>query len=258
MNRSFSRGFVHTTQAQVTEKMKIGVLALGSGAGGTFVALALAEELSQGEHSVSFLELTKGREGNSLVYHILDIERRFGMNRYRPIYGEVENDRYIRGIKNLDSNINWALMTPEENLRKLALSDLQESRLINNLSGDILICDLGHEYNPTRLAEMDLIIGILDPLPSKLIGYRGIYQKLLQDNRPIIWLINKDNPGVNRKFFAEYIKVKEAAKIPLIKPEYLYQAEYNCRLPYEEREVKQILAPILKEVVDSHILITLG
>ncbi|MEG0663304.1 MAG: hypothetical protein RR472_08495, partial [Anaerovoracaceae bacterium] len=100
MNRSFSRGFVHTTQAQVTEKMKIGVLALGSGAGGTFVALALAEELSQGEHSVSFLELTKGREGNSLVYHILDIERRFGMNRYRPIYGEVDNDRYIRGIKN--------------------------------------------------------------------------------------------------------------------------------------------------------------
>ncbi len=193
---------------------------------------------------------------DSLIYESIGGEKRFANREFAPFYSLVKKRKYIRGIKNMDAGINWALMTSYESKIGYALTALEEARLINNIYGDVIICDMGSELKNSRLDEMDKIICVVDPMPSRLIGCRAVYQKLKEEEhkgKEIIWIINKANGGINKKCFREYIKIKKPITIPLIRPEYFYTAEYNCRLPFEQREIKNKVRGQFEEIV-KHII----
>ena len=193
---------------------------------------------------------------DSLIYESIGAEKRFSNREFAPFYTLVKKRKYIRGIKNMDAGVNWALMTSYESKTGYALTALEEARLINNIYGDVIICDMGSEIKISRLDEMDKIICVVDPMPSRLIGSRTVYQKLKEEEhkgKEIIWIINKANGGINKKCFREYIKIKKPITIPLIRPEYFYTAEYNCRIPFEQREIKNKVRTQFEEIV-KHII----
>ena len=193
---------------------------------------------------------------DSLIYESIGAEKRFSNREFAPFYTLVKKRKYIRGIKNMDAGVNWALMTSYESKTGYALTALEEARLINNIYGDVIICDMGSEIKISRLDEMDKIICVVDPMPSRLIGSRTVYQKLKEEEhkgKEIIWIINKANGGINKKCFREYIKIKKPITIPLIRPEYFYTAEYNCRIPFEQREIKNKVRNQFEEIV-KHII----
>lgn len=70
--------------------------------------------------------------------------------------------------------------------------------------------------------------------------------------------MNKDNGGIQRKCFYDYMKIKGHERIPMLDPELFYKAEYNCRLPYEQNEIRHIMKPIMENIVNRYILITNG
>jgi len=260
LKRNFKREFEEEDVLQITEKIKIGVTSIGRGSGATFISTSLAKTLAgQKKKAVAFAELRRGSGRGFLTYDSLGMDRRFLSGDFLSFYSFVKERRYIRGCRNMDGGINWALMTPEENAEKLALSPLEEARLINNIYGDIVICDMGDDICRSRLDEMDIIICVVDPMPSKLIGSRRIYQKLKEEElkgRGLIWVVNKYNGGVNRKHFKDYVRIKDPVVIPLMRPEYFYSAEYNCRLPCEQKEIKEKIRRPMEEIAQKHILIT--
>ena len=365
MNRNFKREFEDDQVLQVNERLKVGVLGIGKGAGATFVATSVARLLGmQKEKAVAFVELRElinetaivsverptnsearirkqnmhariekqlreAKQGpydrdswdnkedreakefqqiqwgqdvpealearqtmeiqrareitelgeirersyngaavmrdslnvaplmrDSLIYESIGAEKRFSNREFAPFYTLVKKRKYIRGIKNMDAGVNWALMTSYESKTGYALTALEEARLINNIYGDVIICDMGSEIKISRLDEMDKIICVVDPMPSRLIGSRTVYQKLKEEEhkgKEIIWIINKANGGINKKCFREYIKIKKPITIPLIRPEYFYTAEYNCRIPFEQREIKNKVRTQFEEIV-KHII----
>jgi len=121
-------------------------------------------------------------------------------------------------------------------------------RLINNVYADIVVCNIGlcstREEMRSFVAEMDCIIFVIDPLPSKLIaGYdyfsemRKIEIEKKKDLKnkgsvpEFVFVINKMNGGVNRKEVFSYLKLRNYVEIPMIEAEILYEAEYRCKVP---------------------------
>ncbi|MGI6257342.1 MAG: hypothetical protein ACOYJU_04675 [Anaerovoracaceae bacterium] len=254
MKRIFAREGTYGDFPEIMEKTKIGVVSLGHGAGGTLFALALSQELGQRNKAAAYLELSGSGEGKPMVYQMLGMEKRFSRRGFMPVFSQIQNNRRINGRENIEAGINWAILHPHESMRELNLSPIQRIKLINNFSGDYIVCDLGCQYLQEIASEMDMIFAIVDPLPSKLIANREMYQKLVGSRQKIIWVLNKDNRGIHRRHFYDYMKIKGHETIPLMQGDILYKAEYNCRLPYEQKEIRETIKPVMEKIVNRHIL----
>lgn len=93
----------------------------------------------------------------------------------------------------------------------------------------------------SRLTEAELVVCVLDPLPSRL--HSGM-EKLscLRENRikagrkfspvlnlptPVIWVLNKDNSRVSHRELEDFLKIRFDFVIPLIDERIFYHAEYS-------------------------------
>ena len=68
----------------------------------------------------------------------------------------------------------------------------------------------------------------------------------------ILWVINKMNSGINLHCLRDYLKIRDTVILPLVPPEYIYTAEYNCRIPIDQREVRHAKNAGLDVVVTDH------
>jgi hypothetical protein len=59
------------------------------------------------------------------------------------------------------------------------------------------------------------------------------------------------NRGVNRRQTLDFLKIKKPCFIPMINPESIYTAEFNCKVPYAVREVKSILQSPFGELASA-------
>ncbi|MGI6722182.1 MAG: hypothetical protein ACOX4I_06495 [Anaerovoracaceae bacterium] len=256
MKRKYEREFRSDEVRQVREKTKIGVIGSGRGAGASFVATSLALKSAEiREQAVAFCELNDGVGGKSWIYDSVGMDKRFVHRNYISLHEMVRRGQYIRNIHNMDLMVNWALCTPGD--RGGRESGLHTARLINNIAGDIIVCDFGLLADQELLDDMDIIVAVVDPKPSRLIGARSLYQKIRReqaDGRKVIWVINKMNGGVGRKCFADYVRVRDALEIPLIKEVHFYAAEYNCRFPAEEREIRKASDKVFEDIVNKTVI----
>lgn len=70
----------------------------------------------------------------------------------------------------------------------------------------------------------------------------------------MVWIVNKMNDGINNKSFRDYMRIKDYISIPLIKPELFYTAEYNCRVFYEQKEIREKVQGKIKEIIEKHMV----
>lgn len=82
--------------------------------------------------------------------------------------------------------------------------------------------------DPEDIEVPDIIVSVIDPLPSLLIeGATGI-SELMRFNGDVVWLINRDNPGVNRHALKKYLGFIPDFSQDEIPRETIARAEYNC------------------------------
>jgi len=260
MNRQFKREYNEEDLQPVTERTKVGVFSIARSSGTTYFATSLAKYLAeQKKKPVTFIELGHCADDAPLLYDSIGIAHRFASRGFISFFKEVKHRTYIKPMRNLDGGINWVLRTPEDRTREGDLTPLEEIRLLNNVFGEWVICDLGSRLSQETMDEMDLLIGIIDPLPSKLLTSTQSYLTLRSEEfggRPLIWVINKYNSGINRKLLTRFLKLKDPITIPIINGEWFYVAEYHCRLPYEQDEIKNETIISIEELVKRHILFT--
>lgn len=260
MNRVFKREYIEEDLQRITETTKIGVFSFTKSAGSTFVATSLAQCLAeQKKKAVAFVELGKYSRNEPLLYDAIGMEQRFNSREFNSFFLEVKEHKYIKNLKNSDAGINWAVRTPKDREQDILLTPLEEARILNNICGDWIICDLGSRFNRESMEDMDVLIGVIDPLPSKLLATQASYLQMRAEEfggRRLIWVINKYNSGVNNKLLRRSLKLKNPITLPLIPEEWFYVAQYHCRLPFEQAEIKKIARSPIEELVKHHILFT--
>ncbi len=74
----------------------------------------------------------------------------------------------------------------------------------------------------------DILVAVMDPLPSKLMEGADRIREILGYAVPVVWLVNRDNPGVNRKAMKKYLRFIPQFFQSEVPREIITRAEYNC------------------------------
>ena len=255
MERLFIRETTEPEPLYIVQKQKIGVVGMSRGAGATLIATALAKVFScNDDRKVTFLEVCCNAFNKSpLVYDSIGIDRRFRAREFVRFYQEIKQGGSIRGKSNPDDRINWGLITPDDVKEEIRLTPIEAVRLINNIPGDLVICDVSECDNAEDyLIDMDCIVFVVDPMPSRMIaGYQFMREvkRLEHKGQKVIWLVNKYNPGINKRDMQDFLKLKEYYKVPFISENSFYSAEYNCKIPYDLADVRQAMKETLEIII---------
>lgn len=175
--------------------------------------------------------------------------------------------------RNLYANVNWAVRAPlgaapleavpfgNSALETSALSEtcseskrharfrtprpaasepcmLAATQGIGRIPGHYMIVD---NPRPESLWEADLVICVVDPLPSRIrseirqlealrdnqICFGKRFSPLLNLPPPVLWVLNKDNPQVKHRELERSLNIKFDFAVPLLSPEIFYKAEYS-------------------------------
>lgn len=232
------------------EKARIGIIGVSDGAGVSFVVLSLAKAICDCGLMPAVLELGKGS-----FYDAVGIDKRFAGREFFSYHKALKDGERIRNRHNLDEGINWVLRESGENDIRLSTNHMQ--RLINNVAGDIILCDFsGLRVQGTKevfaieiLKEMDAVIAVIDPMPSRLIPAYSQLLTIGRELKEVIYVINKNNRGINSNEMMRFLKVKRPVMMPLVPQEELYAAEYSCKIAYGNSAVQKILRNSLREIM---------
>ena len=182
-------------------KTVIGVKGIGPGAGATFVAMNLAFEMAQqsgASGGVAFVEERVSTTGGYSAEKMLEVD---------PHYRRIS----AKGKTNIYKNVNWVFGS--DNLRSTA--------------GRFIIAD-----DPESLEEPDLIVAVIDPLPSRIEAGLATYEELRKQQVPVIWIANKVNPQAGIREVERFLKMKFDYRVDMLAPEIFYKAEFACTQQY--------------------------
>jgi Flp pilus assembly CpaE family ATPase len=245
----------------VIEKQKIGVVGMSRGAGATLVATSLAKLLSyRDDRKVTLLEVCDNVcNKRSLLYDAIGFDKRFKTREFARLYSEIKQGGNVRGKTNPDDRINWGLITPEDIEDGIQLTPIEAVRLINNISGDLIICDISECANiEDYLIDMDVVVFVIDPMPSAMIrGYPFLKEVKRFEHRgkKVIWVVNKYNAGIHKRDMQNFLKLKECYKIPFIDAEHFYGAEYNCKIPYEMTGIRDGVREPIEKIIAKELVL---
>jgi len=249
LNRTFDNND-EIQRLKIFDKTKIGVIGIGSGVGVSFISECLGKLGTKNGFFPCVIEL-----GGGSIYDGIGIDKRFDAREYFQFFNSLISGESIRNRKNLSDGVNWISRSPEES--HILLSNNHIMKLINNAIGELIICDFSrinledgnYLLIQELLLDMDKIIVVIDPLPSKLL--RGA--KLLDHIRDVfdkpVYVINKYNDGINRNELMKFLKINRPIFIPALSLELIYEAEYTCNIPYNLDEINKNLKQPLEEIL---------
>lgn len=256
MERIFFRERQNQSQPVAAEQYRIGVTGLGQSTGTTFVATALAFYFRDQGRQVSFTECLNPAARGTLFFDQVAMDKRFSHRAFDDIYGRLAEDGPALRRQNKEAGIIWRLATPENCRERLTLTMVQRARLIGTGREEVCIFDVEADYSwDDYLADMDVVFVVADPLPSKLIGSRERYRRLKKLELAgcrIIWIVNKMNPGVDKKQVRNYLKSNHLLWMEMVNPGSIYEDEYRCRFHWENTEIQKKFLEIFTKVSPIH------
>ena len=216
---------------------KIVVAAATEGAGVSLVSELIASNLSE-LSSVSVTEL-----GKPHFYDALNFEKRFLFTGFVDFFEKIRNSEHIRpGQANKYENINWIVRKTGDN-KALQNQELFRAMYFPKEEYCIFDCSgLDNESSINLLAEADIPVLVIDPLPSRLVESRAFLEKVRVNMPEAVLIVNKMNNGVHKAELNRYLGTNEYFSIDSALLEYIYKAEYNSVLITSFSETKKMLA----------------
>lgn len=236
--------------------MKIGIIGLGEGVGTTFVATALAFCIAAEGKGVSYVELGNPATRKSLFFDSVAMDKRFASREFYDFYqGAVEGD-FLKRRENREMGINWCLITPADCKEGITLQNEQLQRLVGSIDDEICIYDMDSRIMDDKetplLMQMDILIGVVDPMPSKMLGsaeVHGMFERAAARGVPLFYVVNRNNSSVVRKEVHNYLKTNDLIWVPLLRQECFFDDEYNCRFHWNNKEIHRNIVDSLDMIV---------
>lgn len=232
----------HLTERQkkpMLGRIKVGVAGLSPGAGVSFLTAVLAGFLADVfQANPAVLEL-----GSPCLYEAMGLSRHFEEGKLRFYSQELTAGESPRRLRNFYAGINWLVRSPGETDWEEQFG--REVHLLNNAEGDFLLCDLSglkkEEQLWQTLSQMDFVILVVDPLPSRLLMGQAVLEQLRDRKVKPLLLVNKNNGGVRSRELKRFLMGEAFISIPFLPPEPIYRAEYGCKPPFRIPELQALL-----------------
>lgn len=232
--------------------LRIGVLPGSRGDGATLISLGLAQYISRRgrreKDRVSYLEL-RGNLPGPTVFDWAGMERRFAGRGFHDFFGMAESNQPFRSRLNLDEGINWILPLPG---CPQPGPDLI-GKLLRRSPGNIILCDFSNfPHIREHLADMDVLILVVDPSPSGLLAslpILGELRKMEEAGMPVIRVVNRWNEGVEKREVLRFLQDREPVPVPVIPYEYICRCQFGCMLPLQDSAISPLLEPALEKII---------
>ena len=222
-------------KAEAADRIRIGVAGISPGCGTSFISALIASLCVKAGKS-TLVEL-----GTPYFYIALGMEKRFLGRDFIFFRNALEGREKLRKINNREENINWLLRKPSD---REELHPGKLFRLINSAPGDHCTFDCSGMSGGALedvLAEMDYVVLVADPLPSKLIAGISAFERLCLLFPDAVAVINKMNPGARRSELRRMFGSRNLIELPHLSPKTIYSAEYDCALPCRLPEAAEAL-----------------
>lgn len=258
MNRVLMRTNQQSEMAEETFDLigngpvRIGVIPSSRGAGATLISLALAQLLAQqdkkGRDRITYLEL-RGNTVGPTVYDWTGMEKRFAGRNFWDFFSMAKIQEPFRQRLNLDEGINWVLPLPEDWSSDFA----QRARLIRRAPGSILICDFSiFPEVGEHLADMDVLILVVDPAPSGLLASLPILRevrRMEEAGMPVIRVLNKWNEGIEKREVLRFLQDRNPLTITDIPYEAICRCQFSCYLPLNDPGISSRMKLPLEKII---------
>ena len=81
----------------------------------------------------------------------------------------------------------------------------------------------------------DVLVCVVDPLPARVLAGLARHHRLRAEQKEresrgehsLLWVMNKENPAVDRRELERFLKIRFDAALPLLPTEFFYQAAYQ-------------------------------
>lgn len=255
MDRMFIRKVMENparSRRENPEQLNIGVTGLGRSVGTTFVASSLAFYFAEKGNSVTFCQCLTPSAGHKLLYDSVAMGQRFAGRQFHEVYRLLWEGKPIRGKKNMEKGINWLLPGPWSWENGADLDQSMRARLIGSARGDVCVFDLAAEKEWDRfLADMDRLLIVVDPMPSKMIRHSRRFTMLKGLELSGVaadWLVNRAGSGISRRQVTAYLKNNKLLWLPELPGELFYSDEFACRFSWENKEIRSKLLDVFTKV----------
>lgn len=234
---------------------RIAVTGTGECVGATFVASGLCLFFARKGVNVSYTEVGKPSEMRRLMYDILALDRRLGEENVKSVYGAVKDSEPLKDGENRAEGVFWRVITAEDAERGIELDPAETARLISTACGMVQIFDIPAREDFNRhLLDMDLIVAVADPMPSKLLRQKDrikAIKRIASAGNKVIWVVNRMNGGVSRRQVQGFLREEQILYGEEIPAEKIYNAEFRCALPHGDGDVMAEYDSIFTKISQS-------
>lgn len=234
-------------------KINVAVTGLGRSVGTTFVSSSLAFFFSEKGYDVSFTECAEPRRVNRLLYDAVSMDKRFINRSFTDVYDFIDREQTLKKRGNIEEGISWTLITPKDCEKGIRLDAEKRGRLVHSARGQICVFDVeAHSDWNVLLLDMDLIVAVVDPLPSKMIKSAERFRRLRKmeiDGNDLKWLVNRTNAGISRKEVKRYLKSESVFWLDNFPAEEIYRAEYASEFYYAASPISEVLRHKFEEIL---------
>lgn len=232
---------------------------LSKRAGSTFVTVNLAKYLSNLGLATNVLELPFEPyifDYIGLEQYLGDVESKNPPNHHSYPHLILEGSKIDKEKEVIFHSINWMVTDPRLPLIDKNMWEYQHmiKFLYSSRKANITIIDIGdyfeHKSVEAIIDEADLILIIVDPMPSEIMNNRTKLENILsaKSELPYEFVINRFTKGVNKKELLSALQVEPLAFIPAINLSYIHTSVYECNIPYSYQEVKNQLEKPLENI----------
>lgn len=246
---------------------RVAVFSLSERAGSSFLVLNVAKALASRNIAVTVVELPYQApylyDAVGLINSINDDN---GFISYPHLIADGNKDFDKNKVLIVD-DIFWVVMDPQLTRINLDNWNFEKTILLLDVNRDssVTLIDAGYsvpfEFVKELISSVDISFVVIDCLPADIMAnYDKLkaFSKLKSEGKQIFFIFNKFNSGINKKQLLSYMKVEPLSYVPYINPEYVYRCAYTARIPYDMKEIKEILDPcfssIISKIVPSDLL----
>ncbi|MGD9677618.1 MAG: protein kinase [Vulcanibacillus sp.] len=228
-------------------------------AGSTFLAVNLAKYLSEFNILTCVIEIPF----EPYLFDYIGLDKDDFYSFAHEIYEgrKIEKER-----ETLYSNILWMITDPRKpKIDKNNWNYNQMMKLLySSKKASISIIDAGeyieHESIKPLIDEVDLILVIVDPMPSEVNLNLGKVRKFLrakEEGLPVEFVLNNYTENINLNDLVEALGGTPITLIPNINLSFIHKAVNKCEIPFNFKEVKLLLEKPLNEITKMIIPINL-
>ena len=248
----------------------VAVINLSRRAGSTFVTVNLAKFLSELMILTRIIELPF----EPYIFDHIGLEQRLNKTHneeslkfYSYPHFIYDDKKTEREKETIDEGIIWTVTDPRRPLIDKAKWTYNHMVKLLNSSrkASITILDIGenrkHKSIEPLLDEVDLILTVIEPMPSEIMINNNLLDQLLkakQKGSPVEFIINYWTDGINREEIKKVLPIEPLSIIPAIELTYIHKAVYDCVIPYSVKEIKEkldsSLLKIAKKIVPDELI----